>query len=113
MALTEKKYTIVDGIDEAGNIHVKEVTQIIRDGVPTELKSYHRKVVSVGDDITNEDSKVKVAATAMWDASKLDSKVAVTVSKVQAARAEIEAEIVLLRAAIDEKKAKKAAAAAP
>ena len=113
MIITEKKYTVVDGIDEVGNLQVKEVTQVLRDGVPTDFKSYHRKVVHVGDDITNEDIKVKAAASIVWNTATLDNKVATTITKVQAVKAEVEAEIALLQAAIDKKKAKQAEVVVP
>ena len=67
MALIEK--TIVDKVEliENNSIQVRTATIIERDG--TEIaKTYHRHVVSPGDDITNEDSKVQAVANAIWTA---------------------------------------------
>ena len=65
MALT--KETIVDRIEvlETNAIQVRTATRIIEDG---ELlsQSYHRHVLSPGDDLTNEDPKVVAIATAAW-----------------------------------------------
>lgn len=65
MALT--KETIVDRIEvlETNAIQVRTATRIIEDG---ELlsQSYHRHVLSPGDDLTNENPKVVAIATAAW-----------------------------------------------
>ena len=57
MALTED--TIVDSIDVLpdGQIQVRRADRIFRDGVEIS-KSYHRHVVSPGDDLSNEDQRV-------------------------------------------------------
>ena len=57
MALTED--SIVDSIDVLldGQIQVRKATRIFRDGVEIS-KSYHRHVVSPGDDLSLEDSRV-------------------------------------------------------
>jgi hypothetical protein len=65
MALTEK--TLIDKVEltEVNTIQVRTATIIERDG--TEIsRSYHRHVVSPGDDITNEDPKVQAIANAIW-----------------------------------------------
>jgi len=65
MALQEK--TIIDKVEltEVNTIQVRTATIIERDG--TEIsRSYHRHVVSPGDDITNEDAKVQAVANAIW-----------------------------------------------
>jgi len=57
MALTED--TIVDSIDVLpdGQIQVRKANRVFRDG--TEIsKSYHRHVVSPGDDLSKEDPRV-------------------------------------------------------
>ena len=57
MALTED--TIVDSIDVLpdGQIQVRKANRVFRDG--TEIsKSYHRHVVSPGQDLSKEDSRV-------------------------------------------------------
>ena len=57
MALTED--TIVDSIDVLpdGQIQVRRADRIFRDGVEIS-KSYHRHVVSPGDDLALEDPRV-------------------------------------------------------
>ena len=65
MALTET--TIIDKIElvENGTIQVRTATIIERDG--TEIaKTYHRHVVSPGDNVTNEDPRVQAIANAIW-----------------------------------------------
>ena len=65
MALIEK--TLVDKVElvENNSIQVRTATTIERDG--TEIaKTYHRHVVSPGEDITNEDPKVQAIANAIW-----------------------------------------------
>jgi len=67
MALIEK--TIIDKIElvENNSIQVRTATIIERDG--TEIaKTYHRHVVSPGDDVSNEDAKVQAIANAIWTA---------------------------------------------
>jgi len=57
MALTED--TIVDSIDVLpdGQIQVRKANRVFRDGVEIS-KSYHRHVVSPGDDLALEDPRV-------------------------------------------------------
>jgi len=57
MALTED--TIVDSIDVRfdGKIQVRKANRVFRDGVEIS-KSYHRHVVSPGDDLSLEDPRV-------------------------------------------------------
>jgi len=67
MALIEK--TIIDKIElvENNSIQVRTATIIERDG--TEIsRSFHRHVVSPGDNVTNEDPKVQAIANAIWTA---------------------------------------------
>ena len=57
MALTED--SIVDSIDVLpdGQIQVRKANRVFRDGAEIS-KSYHRHVVSPGDDLSKEDSRV-------------------------------------------------------
>ena len=67
MALIEK--TIIDKVElvENNSIQVRTATVIERDG--TEIsRSYHRHVVSPGEDVSNEDAKVQAIANAIWTA---------------------------------------------
>jgi hypothetical protein len=65
MALTE--ITKVDQIEltEVNTIQVRTATIIERDGVEIS-RSFHRHVVSPGEDISNEDLKVQAIANTIW-----------------------------------------------
>ena len=65
MALTET--TIIDKIElvENNSIQVRTATIIEKDGVEI-AKTYHRHVVSPGDDVSNEDPRVQAIANAIW-----------------------------------------------
>jgi hypothetical protein len=65
MALTET--TKVDQIEVVGDytIQVRTATIIERDGVEIS-KTFHRHVVSPGDDVSNEDTKVQTIANALF-----------------------------------------------
>ena len=65
MALEEK--SVVDKIEVllAGQIQVRRRDQVLKDG--TEIAAtYHRHVLSPGDDLTNEDPRVVAIAEATW-----------------------------------------------
>ena len=65
MALIEKQ--IVDKIEliQTNSIQVRTANIIERDG--TEIaRTFHRHVLSPGDDVTNEDTKVQAIANAVW-----------------------------------------------
>jgi hypothetical protein len=65
MALIEKQ--IVDKIEliENNSIQVRTATIIEKDG--TELtRTFHRHVLSPGDDVSAEDPKVQAIANAIW-----------------------------------------------
>jgi hypothetical protein len=65
MALT--KEVVIDKIEvlESGVIQVRQATRVLEDGEVLS-QSYHRHVLSPGDDLTNEDPKVVAVATAAW-----------------------------------------------
>lgn len=65
MALSE--ITKVDSIEliETNHIQVRTATIIERDGVEIS-RSFHRHVLSPGDDVTNEDPKAQAIANAIW-----------------------------------------------
>lgn len=65
MALEEK--SVVDKIEVLlnGAIQVRRRDQVLKDG--TEIAAtYHRHVLSPGDDLTNEDPRVVAIAEATW-----------------------------------------------
>ena len=63
--LTES--SIIDSINVKadGQIEVRRADLILRDGVEIN-KSYHRHVLSPGDDLTGQDSRVADIATIAW-----------------------------------------------
>ena len=65
MALIEK--TLVDKVElvENNSIQVRTATIIERDGIEIS-RSFHRHVVSPGDNVSNEDPKVQAIANAIW-----------------------------------------------
>jgi len=65
MALEEK--SVVDKIEILllGQIQVRRRDQILKDGVEI-AATYHRHVLSPGDDLTNEDPRVIAIAEATW-----------------------------------------------
>jgi len=67
MALTEKQIIDLIQLVENNSIQVRTATIIERNG--TEIsRTFHRHVVSPGDDVTNEDPKVQAIANAIWTA---------------------------------------------
>ena len=65
MALT--KEIVVDKIEvlEMGQVQVRTATRVLEDG--TQLSSsFHRHVLSPGDDLTEQDARVSAIATATW-----------------------------------------------
>jgi hypothetical protein len=65
MALIEK--TIIDKIEltEVNTIQIRIATIIEKDGVEI-ARTYHRNVLSPGDDISKEDLRVQAIANAIW-----------------------------------------------
>ena len=65
MALEEK--SVVDKIEVLlnGSIQVRRRDQILKDGVEV-AATYHRHVLSPGDDISAEDSRVAAIASVTW-----------------------------------------------
>jgi urease accessory protein UreE len=65
MALEE--VSVVDKVEVLlnGNIQVRRRDQILKDGVEV-AASFHRHVVSPGDDLTGQDPKVVAIAEATW-----------------------------------------------
>jgi hypothetical protein len=62
-----EKQTIVDKIEviENGNVQVRTATRIVEDGNVIS-SSYHRHVLTQGDDISGEDLKVQAICNAIW-----------------------------------------------
>ena len=65
MALEKKEITGSMEVGELGAISVRTDTVITDDGTEVS-RSFHRKVVSPGDDVSGEDSRVQAVANAVW-----------------------------------------------
>ena len=65
MALEEK--SVVDKVEVllAGQIQVRRRDQVLKDGVEI-AATYHRHVLSPGDDLTDQDPRVVAIAEATW-----------------------------------------------
>ena len=65
MALT--KETVIGKIEvlESNAIQVRSAIRVMEDGAMLS-QSYHRHVLTPGDDLTNEDPKVVAIANAVW-----------------------------------------------
>jgi len=72
MALT--KLVVIDSIEvlEDGHIQVRQATKIIEDGIELS-KSYHRWVVSPGDDYSTQDERVKKVAEVVHTKDIIDT----------------------------------------
>lgn len=65
MALTETVKVDLIEVTEVNTVQVRTATVIEKDGVEL-TRTYHRHVVSPGEDISNEDPKVQAIANAIW-----------------------------------------------
>jgi hypothetical protein len=65
MALTETVKVDLIEVTEVNTVQVRTATIIERDGVEL-TRTFHRHVVSPGEDISNEDPKVQAIANAIW-----------------------------------------------
>ena len=68
MALTEKQEYKVEIMPPFNVLQVRRADIILRDGVEV-ARSYHRHVISPGDDCSNECDCVKKVAAALHDAA--------------------------------------------
>ncbi len=65
MALEKKTVTGQLEVGENGSIGVRTDTVVTDDGVELS-RSFHRKVLAPGDDVSGEDAKVQAVAGAVW-----------------------------------------------
>ena len=63
--LIEIKFFDSINVGPSNEVFVREVTAIM-DGLTEISRTYHRRVLIQGADITNEDARVKAVATAAW-----------------------------------------------
>jgi hypothetical protein len=65
MALEKQTVTGQIEVGETGTIGLRTDTVVLDDGVELS-RTYHRKVLAPGDDVSGEDAKVQSVAGAVW-----------------------------------------------
>lgn len=65
MGLTERKVVDLIEVLERGQLQIREANLIEKDGVVV-AKTFHRYVLSPGDDISDKEQRIKDIATAVW-----------------------------------------------
>ena len=65
MALIKQTVTGQIEVGENGTIGLRTDTVVLDDGVELN-RSFHRKVLAPGDEVTGEDAKVQAVAAAVW-----------------------------------------------
>lgn len=65
MALEKKTVMGQIEVGELGTIGLRTDTVVLDDGVELN-RSFHRKVLAPGDDVSGEDAKVQAVANAVW-----------------------------------------------
>ena len=81
MALT-KEITHDGQVLEDGQIQVRRITRIMEDGVQLS-KTYHRHVVDVGDDVTNEPQIIKDIAQNLHTPERIAARLAFKANQVK------------------------------
>lgn len=65
MALTERKVVDLIEVLEKGQLQIREANLIEKDGVVV-AKTFHRYVLSPGDDVSDKEQRIKDIAAAVW-----------------------------------------------
>ena len=65
MTLTERKVIDLIEVLESGHLQVREANLVERDGIVI-AKTFHRYVISPGEDISDKEQKIKDIAAAAW-----------------------------------------------
>ena len=86
--------SIIDqiSVDIAGNISVRRDDQVLRDGAVI-ASSFHRHVLTPGDDLTGQDARVVAVATAIWTPEAMATRTAEVVAQAAKETAERKAAI--------------------
>jgi len=95
----EQTITRFDGVDEFGNIRVKKVTRILKNGVQVGSDTYHRHVIAPGDDISNEEPHIQAMTRTVWTPENVAAHTAELLAQLVTERAAIQAEIAELNEA--------------
>jgi hypothetical protein len=90
MALTKETITGQIEVGENGTIGLRTDTVVLDDGVELS-RSFHRKVLAPGDDVSGEDAKTQAVANAVWTDEVVAAWVASQAAKAAAAPAAEEA----------------------
>ena len=72
MALIEKKIIDLIEVLSSGHIQIREANIIEKNGIIL-AKTFHRYVLSPGDDISDKEQKIKDIARAVWTSEVLDN----------------------------------------
>ena len=65
MALTERKVVDLIEVLESGHLQIREANIVERDGVVI-AKTFHRYVISPGEDVSEKEQKIQDIAAAAW-----------------------------------------------
>ena len=84
MALIKQTVTGQIEVGELGTIGLRTDTVVLDDGVELN-RSFHRKVLAPGDDVTGEDAKVQAVASAVWTTEVVAAFVAAQAAAAPAA----------------------------
>ena len=87
MALEKKTVTGQIEIGENGSIGVRTDTVVTDDGVELS-RTYHRKVLAPGDDVSGEDAKTQAVAGAVWTTEVVEAYAAAQAAAAPAAEGE-------------------------
>jgi hypothetical protein len=84
MALEKKTVTGQIEVGENGSIGLRTDTVVLDDGVELN-RSFHRKVLAPGDDVTGEDAKTQAVAGAVWTTEVVEAFAAAQAAAAPAA----------------------------
>ena len=91
MALEKKLVTGQLEVGENGTIGLRTDTVVLDDGNEIS-RSFHRKVLAPGDDVSGEDAKVQAVANAVWTESVVSAYAAAQAAAAPAAEESSEEE---------------------
>ena len=89
MALEKQTVAGSTEVNENGSINVRTDTVIVDDGVELS-RTYHRKVLAPGDDVSGEDAKVQAVAGAVWTTEVVEAYAAAVAAAAPAEEAPAE-----------------------
>jgi len=105
--ITEQSIISQVHADAANNISVQRADQVLKDGVVI-ATSFHRHVLSPGDDLSGQDPKVQSIAAATWTPELMAAHTATIVAQAtaetaarNAAKAALEAQLAAEKALAD------------